>query len=75
MVAAREKHTKVRKAATGWTIRMDDKEDRAPAGREKSLFALSLPKSVCESIEILSIPESKDITGPFEGPGKALVLY
>lgn len=68
MVAAREKHTRVRNAATGWTIRMDDKEDRAPAGSEKSLFSLLLPKSVCESIEVLSVPESQDDNGPFEGP-------
>jgi hypothetical protein len=66
VVAAREKHTRVRKAATGWTIRMDDKEERAPAGSEKSLFSL-LPKSVCESVEIMSVPESKDYSGPFEG--------
>ena len=39
----------VSKAATGWTMRMEDKEDRAPAGREKSLFSLGFPKRACES--------------------------
>ncbi len=43
------KQIRVRRAATGWTIRIEDKEDRAAGGSEKSASSLLLPKRVWES--------------------------
>ncbi len=40
------KQIRVRRAATGWTIRIEDKEDRAAGGSEKSASSLLLPKRV-----------------------------
>lgn len=43
-VAARMKHIRVRSAATGCTIRIDERELRALVGREKSASVLVFPK-------------------------------
>ena len=49
------KHINASKAATGWTIRIDEREERAPAGREKSALLRSLPKRVWSSVVMVSI--------------------
>jgi len=45
------KHIKVRRAATGWTMRMEERPERALDGSEKSELSLELPKIVFASAE------------------------
>ncbi len=45
------KHIRVRKAATGWTIRIEERSDRALEGSEKSELSLELPKRLFASVD------------------------
>ena len=45
------KHIKVSKAATGWTIRIEDREERVLGETEKSLLSFESPKTVFASVQ------------------------
>ena len=49
------KQMSVRRAATGWTTRMEERDDRVEDGREKSLLSVGAPKSVFESAKGSSV--------------------
>lgn len=43
------RHIKVKNAATGWIMSIEEREDRVFVGRSKSLFPSSSPKTCFES--------------------------
>ena len=49
------KHIRVNNAATGCTIRMADREDRVPEGREKAELSFSLLNIVLASVQVKDV--------------------
>lgn len=47
-------HIRVRRAATGWTMRIEDRPERVLEGSVKAELSLELPKSVFASIKKMS---------------------